>query len=75
MEGMMFDEFDSAYELYCDYAKMAGFDVRKSKTSPQVAWYVCNKEGFYDSGRVNKKTEKHGQKNSYRISPISSGSS
>jgi hypothetical protein len=34
MEGMMFDEFDSAYELYCDYAKMAGFDVRKSKTSP-----------------------------------------
>jgi hypothetical protein len=56
-QGMMFDEFDSVYEFYCDYAKMAGFDVRKSKKSPHVAWYVCNKEGFCDSGRVDKKTE------------------
>jgi hypothetical protein len=52
---MRFDEFDSAYEFYCYYAKMACFDVRKRKKSPQVAWYVCNKEGFCDSGRVGKK--------------------
>jgi hypothetical protein len=32
--------------------------VRKSKKSAQVAWYVCNKEGFCDSGKVDKKTEK-----------------
>jgi hypothetical protein len=55
---MRFDEFYIAYEFYCDYAIMAGFDVRKSKKSPQVAWYVCNKEGFCESGKVDKKIEK-----------------
>jgi hypothetical protein len=54
---MRFDEFDSAYEFYCDNAKMAGFDVRKSKKSAQVAWYVCNKDGFCDSGKVDKSTQ------------------
>jgi hypothetical protein len=56
-QGMRFEEFDSAYEFYCDYAKMAGFDMRKSKKSAQVAWYVCNKEGFCDGGKVDKKSE------------------
>jgi hypothetical protein len=37
---------------------MACFDVRKSKKRPQVAWYVCNKEGFCNSARVDKKPEK-----------------
>jgi hypothetical protein len=54
IEGMRFDEFDSVYEFNCDYAKMSGFNVGKSKKSPQVVWYACNKEGFCDSGRVDK---------------------
>jgi hypothetical protein len=54
-EGMRFDELDSAYD---DYAKISCFDVRKSKKRPQVAWYVCIKKGFCDSGRVDTKIEK-----------------
>jgi hypothetical protein len=28
---MRFDDLDEAYEFYCDYAKLAGFDVRKCR--------------------------------------------
>jgi hypothetical protein len=35
-EGMRFDELDDAYELYCDYAKLLGFDVRKNRKRTQV---------------------------------------
>jgi hypothetical protein len=65
-QGMRFEEFDSAYEFYCDYAKMTDFDVRKSKKSAQVAWYVCNKEGFCDSGKMDKKTEKGSMRVGYK---------
>jgi hypothetical protein len=33
---MKFDDLDDAYDYYCDYAKMAGFDVRKGRKSSQV---------------------------------------
>jgi hypothetical protein len=33
---MKFDDLDEAYDYYCDYAKMAGFDMRKGRKSPQV---------------------------------------
>jgi hypothetical protein len=33
---MKFDELDGAYEYYCECAKMAGFDVRNGRKSPQV---------------------------------------
>jgi hypothetical protein len=36
-EGMRFDDLDDVYEFYCDYAKLAGFDVRKSKKRTQVS--------------------------------------
>jgi hypothetical protein len=36
-EGMRFDDLDYVYEFYCDYAKLAGFDVRKSKKRTQVS--------------------------------------
>jgi hypothetical protein len=31
---MKFDDLDDAYDYYCDYANMAGFDVRKARKSP-----------------------------------------
>jgi hypothetical protein len=55
---MRFDDLDYAYEFYCDYAKLAGFDVRKSWKRTQVSWYVCNKEGMWESKYVHKQTEK-----------------
>jgi hypothetical protein len=36
---MKFNELDDAYEFYSNYAKMAGFDVRKGRKSPQVQWF------------------------------------
>jgi hypothetical protein len=57
-EGMRFDDLDDAYEFYCDYTKLAGFDVRKNRKRMQVSWYVCNKEGFWESKCVGKQTEK-----------------
>jgi hypothetical protein len=48
-DGMRFEDLDDAYEFYCDYTKLAGFDVRKSRKRTQVLWYVCNKEGFLES--------------------------
>jgi hypothetical protein len=33
---MKFDKVTDAYDYYRDYAKMAGFDVRKSRKSAQV---------------------------------------
>jgi hypothetical protein len=56
-EGTGFDDLDDAYGFYCDYAKLAGFDVRKSKKRTQVSWYVCNKEGFWESKCHDKQTE------------------
>jgi hypothetical protein len=29
--GMKFNELHDAYDFYCDYAKLAGFDVRKGR--------------------------------------------
>jgi hypothetical protein len=57
-DGLTFDDLDDAYELYCDYAKLAGFDVRKSRKRTWVSWYVCNKERFWESKSDDKQTEK-----------------
>jgi hypothetical protein len=56
-EGMRFDDLDDAYEFYCDYAKLVGFDVMKIWKRTQVSWYVCNKEGF--SRKANVLINKH----------------
>jgi hypothetical protein len=42
-EGMQFNEGEDAYEFYCVYGKLAGFDVRRNRKRTQAAWYVCNK--------------------------------
>jgi hypothetical protein len=55
---MKFDDLDDAYDYYCDYAKMSGFDVRKGRKSPHVQWFFCNKEGYNDSSSVDKQKEK-----------------
>jgi hypothetical protein len=34
--GLKFDALEDAYEYYCDYAKLAGFDVMKGRNSPEV---------------------------------------
>jgi hypothetical protein len=34
--GMKFDGLEDAYEYYCDYASLAGFDVRKRRVSTDV---------------------------------------
>jgi hypothetical protein len=43
--GLKFDALEDAYEYYCDYAKLAGFDVRKGRKNSEVQWFFCNKEG------------------------------
>jgi hypothetical protein len=55
---MKFDTVEDAYTFFCDYAQMAGFDVRRDRKTPQVSWYVCNKQGFCDGDKVDKRTEK-----------------
>jgi hypothetical protein len=57
-KGMQFNEVEDAYEFYCDYGKLAGFDVRRYRKRTQAAWYVCNKEGHWDSKVVDKQIEK-----------------
>jgi hypothetical protein len=44
--GLKFNALEDAYEYYYDYAKLAGFDVRNGRKSPEVQWFFCNKEGF-----------------------------
>jgi hypothetical protein len=56
--GIRFDELEDAYIFYCDCAKLVGFDVRKDPKRPQVAWYVCSKEGFCNSKKEDKQIEK-----------------
>jgi hypothetical protein len=34
--GLKFNALDDAYEYYCDYAKLAGFNVRKGRKSSEV---------------------------------------
>jgi hypothetical protein len=34
--GLKFDALEDAYEYYCDYAKLAGLDVRKGRKSLEV---------------------------------------
>lgn len=41
--GMKFDGPDDAYEFYCDYAKVVGFDVWKRRKSSQGQWFYLNK--------------------------------
>jgi hypothetical protein len=53
--GLKFDTLEDAYEYYYNYAKLAGFDVRKGRKSPEVR---CNKEGRCDSKNIEKKTKK-----------------
>jgi hypothetical protein len=36
-EGMQFEEVEDAFEFYCDYAKMAGFNVRRFRKRQQVS--------------------------------------
>jgi hypothetical protein len=57
-EGMRFDDLDDAYDFCCNYTKLAGFDVRKNRKRTHVSWYVCKKEGFWESKCVDKQTEK-----------------
>jgi hypothetical protein len=57
-QDMKFDNLDEAYDYYCDYAKMAGFDMWKGRKSPQVQWLFYNKEGHNDIISVNKQKEK-----------------
>jgi hypothetical protein len=38
---MKFNNVEGAYTFFCDYAQMAGFDVRRDRKTPQVSWYVC----------------------------------
>jgi hypothetical protein len=56
--GLKFDALEDAYEYYCNYTKLVGFDVRKGRKSSDVQWFFCNKEGRCDSKNVEKKTEK-----------------
>jgi hypothetical protein len=60
---MKFDDLTDAYDYYCDYAKMAGFDVQMGRKSPQVQWFffvtkrvtmivivsIKKGEGFYEN--------------------------
>jgi hypothetical protein len=57
-QDLKFDDLDETYDYYCDYAKMAGFDVQKGRKSPQVQWLFYNKEGYNDSSSVDKQKEK-----------------
>jgi hypothetical protein len=56
--GLKFDALEDAYEYYCNYTKLVGFDVRKGRKSSDVQWFFCNKERRCDSKNVEKKTEK-----------------
>jgi hypothetical protein len=42
---MKFDELNDTYEYYCDYAKMARFDVQKSRNHPQVQCFFVTRRG------------------------------
>jgi hypothetical protein len=57
-EGMHFHDVEDAYEFYCDYGFMSGFPIKKSRKRPQVSWFMCSREGKWESKSVEKKTEK-----------------
>jgi hypothetical protein len=40
---MKFDDLNDAYEYYCDYAKMVGFDEQEGRKSPQVQWFFVTR--------------------------------
>lgn len=57
--GMKFDTIDEAFGFYNDYAKLAGFKVRKdsSRTKDrEMVWkrYLCSKEGTTDEKRSHQ---------------------
>ncbi|GJN19845.1 hypothetical protein PR202_gb07158 [Eleusine coracana subsp. coracana] len=57
-EELRFDSREDAYNFYCYYARMAGFDVRITKTHLIVGEFSCNKQGkceFYKPGEERKK--------------------
>ena len=57
-EGLRFESREEAYRFYCLYARMAGFDVRITKTHATVGEFSCNKQGkweFYKPGEERKK--------------------
>ena len=61
---MRFESREEAYKFYCNYARTAGFDVRITKTHPQVGEFNCRRQGkweFYKPGE-ERKTEKTSMK-------------
>ncbi|KAJ1279180.1 hypothetical protein BS78_04G135400 [Paspalum vaginatum] len=45
VELMEFEDVEDAFQLYKDYAELAGFDVRRYRKTKPSSWYVCNREG------------------------------
>jgi hypothetical protein len=41
--GLKFDALEDAYEYYCNYTKLAGFDVRKGRKSAEVQWFFATR--------------------------------
>ena len=59
--GMKFTTYDKAWDFYNNYARCAGFGIRKRAKHRTNAYIVCSREGVHkkavsDYNRVRQKT-------------------
>ncbi|XP_076925604.1 protein FAR1-RELATED SEQUENCE 5-like [Bidens hawaiensis] len=67
---MIFESVDHAYDFYCEYAKKAGFCVRKGGSYMndgllKSKYFTCSKEGHKPANSYDSMAEKYGSNRPY----------
>ncbi|XP_076904859.1 protein FAR1-RELATED SEQUENCE 5-like [Bidens hawaiensis] len=70
VKGMVFEYVDHAYDFYCEYAKKAGFCVRKRGSYMndgllKSKYFTCSKEGHKPANSYDSMAEKDGSNKPY----------
>ncbi|XP_076918411.1 protein FAR1-RELATED SEQUENCE 5-like [Bidens hawaiensis] len=70
VKGMIFESVDHAYDFYCEYAKKAGFCVRKGGSYMndgllKSKYFTCSKEGHKPAKCYDSMAEKDGSNRPY----------
>ncbi|XP_076943418.1 protein FAR1-RELATED SEQUENCE 7-like [Bidens hawaiensis] len=70
VKGMIFEYVDHAYDFYCEYAKKAGFCVRKggsymNDSLLKSKYFTCSKEGHKPANSYDSMAEKDGSNRPY----------
>ncbi|XP_076951031.1 protein FAR1-RELATED SEQUENCE 5-like [Bidens hawaiensis] len=78
VKGTIFEYVDHAYDFYCEYAKKAGFCVRKGGSYMndgllKSKYFTCSKEGHKPANNYDSMAEKDGSNRPFEINNFVEG--